>query len=170
VPIAFESQAAKAIASVCQEESSSPGPALMIRLVQCRPPWQTRARLRPGRPDLREPASKPLPLIAGILRFCHKRPVAERHSPPMSPHFPCCQPVWRTPQPASSAPMATGQVAGPETRRKQGESDADDDIGHHPLRRCRSGRLRLTNNATVLTKSTSARATRNDCQGLSIGG
>ena len=40
-----------------------------------------------GSPDLREPASKPLPLPVALPRRCRKRLVAERHSPANRPIF-----------------------------------------------------------------------------------
>src|SRR5579862_514208 len=103
-PLASESLAAKATASACPVGSVFLSLAPRIRLAPYRPPCQTRARLHSRRPDSREPASKPLPLTAAPQRHCHKRPVAEQHSPAIWPHFPCCPPGWRNPPPAWSVP------------------------------------------------------------------
>src|ERR1019366_7962537 len=101
-PIAPESQAAKATASGCPAESVSLSLGPRTRLVLYRPPWRTQEQLRPRRPDSRERASEPLPLSAGLLRHCHKPLLADQHSPAILPQFPCCQPGWRSPQPAWS--------------------------------------------------------------------
>src|SRR5208282_290967 len=80
-PVAPESQAATATAFACPVGSVSLSLGPRIPLVPYRPPWQRQVRLRFRHPDSREPASKPLPLTAGLLSCCHKRLVAERHSP-----------------------------------------------------------------------------------------
>src|SRR6266550_2824181 len=97
-----ESQAAKATASGYPAESVCLSLAPTIRLVPYRPPWQRQARLRAPRPDWWEPASKPLPLTAGLPQDCRKRPHAAQQSSAISPRFPCCRLGWRSPPPAWS--------------------------------------------------------------------
>ena len=103
-PIAPESQAAKATASGCPAGSVSPSPAPRTRLVPCRPPWRTQARLRSRHPDSSEQASKPLPLTVALPLRCRKRLPVEQHSPATLPHFPCCPLGRRNPPPAWSVP------------------------------------------------------------------
>jgi hypothetical protein len=77
------------------------GPA--IRLAPYRPPWQTQRGFDSRRPDSREPASKPLPLLPRFRRLPKRLP-QEQHSPARLPHFPCCPLGWRSPPPAWSVP------------------------------------------------------------------
>src|ERR1700719_489502 len=90
-PTAPESLAAKATASACPAGSVFLNLEPRTRLASYRPPWQTQARLHSRRPDSREPASKPLPLIAALLWHCRKLLPAALHSPAILPHFLCCQ-------------------------------------------------------------------------------
>src|SRR5277367_4883259 len=103
-PVAPEWQAAKATASACSAGSVSLDLEPTIQLAPYRPPEQTQARLDFRHPEPWEPASKPRPLTAGLPRNCRKPLVAEQHSSDKWPHFPCCQPGWRSPPPAWSIP------------------------------------------------------------------
>src|ERR1700723_219968 len=91
VPLARESQAAKATPSACPEGSAYLSPRPGILLASCRLPWPRQVRLHFQRPGSRL-APKPLPPTAELLLHCRKRLLAEQRWPAKSPHFPCCPP------------------------------------------------------------------------------
>src|SRR5215472_6651637 len=99
-PIAPESLATRATVPACPAGNASLIPWPGIRLAPYRPPWPTQVRLPLRHLDSWEKASEPLPLTGELPRHCHKPLVGELHWSAISPQLPCCQPEWRSPQPA----------------------------------------------------------------------
>src|SRR5580704_3680299 len=81
VPTPHESRVTKAIASACPAEIVSLILAPGIRLSPYRLPLRTQARLRRGRSDSPEQASKPLLPPDELPRSCRKPLVAQQQSP-----------------------------------------------------------------------------------------
>src|SRR5436309_3149339 len=103
-PVAPESPATKAIAPACPEEIVFLSLAPWFRPAPNHPPWQTPARLPRRRPDLWEPASKPVKPPGELRQDCRTQLRAAQQLPPRLHRSPCCPLEWRSPSPAWSIP------------------------------------------------------------------
>ena len=104
VPVAPESLAAKATASVCAAGSVSPSLAPRTRLATYLPLWQTQVQIRSPRPNSSEPTSMPLPLSAGLARHCRNQLPLQQRQTDSSPQLLCCPLARQSSQPAWSVP------------------------------------------------------------------